>query len=676
MGGKEIGEPSRAQMGEGRTTRGRGKHLRARLAWCEGVQVQRLVPSQTPISTQGQQLAELDGVPEPPVATSRRNVNYSRERVPKFTPGVSQMVLHILSLISEQDRANLKGRYPWLDSIGGSGTTREQAGVKPQTGKHLELFQAREQEAGAGGARARLTTLAPGGSEQTLGREEAAEKGPLNDRAKRRRPRSGTGAGKDCFRSEKVRTDYISTSASASTTMSVQGCEVKAQLHLEKSAKGCHENQGPGHGFKKSRGGGPGLKSGVGSTGPSGEEQGLGRGFKKTKGGGSGVKSGVESAGEEQGLGPGYKKTRGGSSGVKSGVESAGEEQGLGPGYKKTKCWGTSLKSGVENTGPNGEEQGLGHRLKKTRGGGSAVKSAVERAGPSEEEQGPGPGYKKTRSGGLAVKSGVESAGPSGEEQALGLGCKKTRGGGSGVKSGVESAGLSGREQGLKPGYKKTKGGGSAVKSAAESTGPSGEEQGVGPGHKKTRGGSPVLKSGVEGAGPSGEEQGTGPVFWKTKREIPGLRSSVESAVPSGEEQVSDSRQMKELEDQPFPDQQTEDKGELTEKELAGPDHVGRPGTQSSQAVRGPEIVWTSTRKAEVAEQFEDDTPDQSFQTRSEDKEGSPLLSTPLPMERPSSDSSYTQPSSASRQPEEGEEAPKVQLVQSPAVPPVHRPGK
>ncbi|XP_036602765.1 collagen alpha-1(VII) chain-like isoform X7 [Trichosurus vulpecula] len=632
MGGKEIGEPSRAQMGEGRTTRGRGKHLRARLAWCEG-----------------QQLAELDGVPEPPVATSRRNVNYSRERVPKFTPGVSQMVLHILSLISEQDRANLKGRYPWLDSIGGSGTTREQAGVKPQTGKHLELFQAREQEAGAGGARARLTTLAPGGSEQTLGREEAAEKGPLNDRAKRRRPRSGTGAGKDCFRSEKVRTDYISTSASASTTMSVQGCEVKAQLHLEKSAKGCHENQGPGHGFKKSRGGGPGLKSGVGSTGPSGEEQ---------------------------GLGPGYKKTRGGSSGVKSGVESAGEEQGLGPGYKKTKCWGTSLKSGVENTGPNGEEQGLGHRLKKTRGGGSAVKSAVERAGPSEEEQGPGPGYKKTRSGGLAVKSGVESAGPSGEEQALGLGCKKTRGGGSGVKSGVESAGLSGREQGLKPGYKKTKGGGSAVKSAAESTGPSGEEQGVGPGHKKTRGGSPVLKSGVEGAGPSGEEQGTGPVFWKTKREIPGLRSSVESAVPSGEEQVSDSRQMKELEDQPFPDQQTEDKGELTEKELAGPDHVGRPGTQSSQAVRGPEIVWTSTRKAEVAEQFEDDTPDQSFQTRSEDKEGSPLLSTPLPMERPSSDSSYTQPSSASRQPEEGEEAPKVQLVQSPAVPPVHRPGK
>ncbi|XP_036602767.1 collagen alpha-1(VII) chain-like isoform X8 [Trichosurus vulpecula] len=622
MGGKEIGEPSRAQMGEGRTTRGRGKHLRARLAWCEGVQVQRLVPSQTPISTQGQQLAELDGVPEPPVATSRRNVNYSRERVPKFTPGVSQMVLHILSLISEQDRANLKGRYPWLDSIGGSGTTREQAGVKPQTGKHLELFQAREQEAGAGGARARLTTLAPGGSEQTLGREEAAEKGPLNDRAKRRRPRSGTGAGKDCFRSEKVRTDYISTSASASTTMSVQGCEVKAQLHLEKSAKGCHENQGPGHGFKKSRGGGPGLKSGVGSTGPS------------------------------------------------------GEEQGLGPGYKKTKCWGTSLKSGVENTGPNGEEQGLGHRLKKTRGGGSAVKSAVERAGPSEEEQGPGPGYKKTRSGGLAVKSGVESAGPSGEEQALGLGCKKTRGGGSGVKSGVESAGLSGREQGLKPGYKKTKGGGSAVKSAAESTGPSGEEQGVGPGHKKTRGGSPVLKSGVEGAGPSGEEQGTGPVFWKTKREIPGLRSSVESAVPSGEEQVSDSRQMKELEDQPFPDQQTEDKGELTEKELAGPDHVGRPGTQSSQAVRGPEIVWTSTRKAEVAEQFEDDTPDQSFQTRSEDKEGSPLLSTPLPMERPSSDSSYTQPSSASRQPEEGEEAPKVQLVQSPAVPPVHRPGK
>ncbi|XP_072465127.1 spermatogenesis-associated protein 21 isoform X3 [Notamacropus eugenii] len=393
---------------------------------------------------------------------------------------------------------------------------------------------------------------------------------------------------KDCFRSEKDRTEYISTSASASTTMSVQGCEVKVQSRSDKSSKGYHENQLP-QGSKKTRGGGPSLKSGVRSAGPSGEEQ---------------------------GLGPGYKKTRGGSSGVKSGVESAGEEQGLGPGYKKTKCWGTSLKSGVENTSPNGEEQGMGHRFKKTRSGGSAVKSAVERAGPN------------------------------------------------------------GEEQGLKPGYKKTRGGGSTVKSAAESTGPRGEELGLGPGHKKTRGGNPVLKSGVESAGPSGEE-GPGPIFWKTKREIPGLRSDVESAVPSGEEQVSDSRQMKKPEDQPFPDQQTEDKCELMEKELAGPDSMGRQETQSPQEVQGPQIIWTSSQKAEEdSEQFEDNTPDQSFQLRPEDEEGSPLLPIPLPMERPSSGCSYPLLSATSMQPEVGVQAPKAQLVQSPAVPPVHCPEK
>nr|XP_020828541.1 spermatogenesis-associated protein 21 isoform X3 [Phascolarctos cinereus]XP_020828547.1 spermatogenesis-associated protein 21 isoform X3 [Phascolarctos cinereus] len=489
------------------------------------------------------------------------------------------MVLHILSLISEQDRATLKGKYPWPDSIGGA--TREQAGVKSQTGRHSDLFQAREQEAEAGGARGWLTTLAPGGSEQTLGQGEAAEKGPLNDRAKGRKPRSGTGIGQDSFCSEKDRTERISTSASASTTTNIQGCEVKAQLRPEKSAKGSHENQlpqGPRHGFKKSRGGGPGLKSGVGSAAPSVEEQGLGHGFQKSRGGVSSVKSGMESV---------------------------------------------------------REEQELGHRLKKTRDGGSAVKSVVERSGPS------------------------------GEEQGLGLGCKKTRGG----ASGVESAGPSGEEQGLKPGYKKTRGGGSAVKSAAEGMDPSGEEQGLWPRHKKTRGGSPVLKSGVESAGPSGEEQGLGP--WKTKCEVPDLRSNVESAVPCGEKQ-------KELEDQPFPDLQTEDKGELmTEKELAGPDNMGQPGIQSSQEVQGPQIIWTSPQKAEEdSEQFEDNTPDQSFQLRSEDEEGSPLRLTPLTMERPSSDSSYAQPSSTFIQPEVGEEALKAQLVQSPAVPLICHPVK
>ncbi|XP_051844401.1 spermatogenesis-associated protein 21 isoform X5 [Antechinus flavipes] len=584
MGGKEIGEPSRAQMGEGRTTKGRGKNLRARLAWCEGAQVQRLAPSQTPIPAQGQQLAELDGVLEPPVATGRRNVNYSRERVPKITPGVGQMVLHILSLISEQDRTNLKGRYPWLDSIGGSGTSREQVVAKSQTGKHSDLFQAREQEAGAGGARGRLTTLAPGGSEQTLGRGEAAEKGPFNDRAKGRRPRSGAGAGKDSFRSEKDRTEYISVSASASTTMSVQGCEVKAQPRSEKSAKGCHENQeylqcsfspadrnkGLGHGLKKTRGGGAGLKSGMGSPGPNGEEQGLGHGFKKSRNGNSSVKSGVESSGEEQVLVHGCKKTRGGSSGVKNGMESIGEEQGL-----------------------------------------SASK--------------------KSKNGGSAVKSGAECASPSGEEQ----GSKKTRGGGTSTKSGMENAGPGGEEQGQRPGYKKSRG--SATKSAMEKSSPSGEEQGLG--YKKTRNGGSAVKSGTESSGPSVEEQLESP-------------------------------------DQAFLDQQTEDK-ELVEKELAGPDHMGQPGTPNSQDSQVPQNIWIPSLKAEEdSEQLEDNTPDQSIHLRSEDDEGSSLLPTPLPMERASSNSSYTQRSPTPLQPEVGEEAPKAQLVQSPAVPPIHRPGK
>uniref|UniRef100_A0A7N4NG14 Spermatosis associated 21 n=1 Tax=Sarcophilus harrisii TaxID=9305 RepID=A0A7N4NG14_SARHA len=560
MGGKEIGEPSRAQMGEGRTTKGRGKNLRARLAWCE-------------------------------------------------------MVLHILSLISEQDRTNLKGRYPWLDSIGVSGTSREQVVAKSQTGKHSDLFQAREQEAGAGGARGRLTTLAPGGSEQTLGRGEAAEKGPFNDRAKGRRPRSGAGAGKDSFRSEKDRTEYISVSASASTTMSVQGCEVKAQPRSEKSAKGCHENQeylqcsfsstdrnkGLGHGLKKTRGGGASLKSGMGSPGPSGEEQGLGHGFKKSRNGNSSVKSGVENSGEEQVLVHGCKKTRGGSCVVKNGMESIGEEQGL------------------------------GHRFKKTKGGSPAVKSAVEKSVPGGEEQGLS-GSKKNKNGGSAVKSGAECASPSGEEQ----GSKKTRGGSTTTKSGMESAGPTGEEQGLRPGYKKSRG--SAAKSAMEKSSPSGEEQGLG--YKKTRNGGSAVKSGTESSGPSVEEQLESP-------------------------------------DQAFMDQQAEDKAELMEKELAGPDHMGQPGTPNSQDSQVPQNIWIPSLKAEEdSEQLEDNTPDQSIHLRSEDDEGSSLLPTPLPMERASSNSSYTQRSPTPLQPEVGEEGPKAQLVQSPAVPPIHRPGK
>ncbi|XP_074162232.1 spermatogenesis-associated protein 21 isoform X4 [Sminthopsis crassicaudata] len=560
MGGKEIGEPSRAQMGEGRTTKGRGKNLRARLAWCE-------------------------------------------------------MVLHILSLISEQDRTNLKGRYPWLDSIGVSGTSREQVVAKSQTGKHSDLFQAREQEAGAGGARGRLTTLAPGGSEQTLGRGEAAEKGPFNDRAKGRRPRSGAGAGKDSFRSEKDRTEYISVSASASTTMSVQGCEVKAQPRSEKPAKGCHENQeylqcslsstdrnkGLGHGLKKTRGGGAGLKSGVGSPGPNGEEQGLGHGFKKSRNGNSSVKSGVESSGEEQVLVHGCKKTRGGGSGVKNGMESIGEEQGL------------------------------GHRFKKTKGGGPAVKSTVEKSVPGGEEQGLS-GSKKNKNGGPAVKPGAECANPSGEEQ----GSKKIRSGGASAKNGMENAGPSGEEQGLRPGYKKSRS--SAAKSASEKSGPSGEEQGLG--YKKTRNGGSAVKSGTESSGPSVEEQLESP-------------------------------------DQAFLDQQTEEKAELMERELVGSDHMGQPGTPNSQDSQVPQNIWIPPLKVEEdSEQLEDNTPDQSIHLRSEDDEGSSLLPTPLPMERASSNSSYTQRSPTPIQPEVGEEASKAQLVQSPAVPPIHRPGK
>ncbi|XP_044524627.1 spermatogenesis-associated protein 21 [Gracilinanus agilis] len=177
------------------------------------------------------------------------------------------------------------------------------------------------------------------------------------------------------------------------------------------------------HGFKKTRGGTSGVKSGVGSTGPSEEEQGLGPGYKKTRGGSLGLKSGGESAGpsgEEQGLGPGYKKTRGGSSGLKSGGESAGlsgEEQGLGHGFKKIRSGGSSVKSGGESAGLSGEEQGQGHGFKKIRGGGSSVKSGGESAGLSGEEQGLGPGYKKTRGGGSSVKSSGENSGPIGEEQ-------------------------------------------------------------------------------------------------------------------------------------------------------------------------------------------------------------------------------------------------------------------
>ncbi|XP_074074413.1 spermatogenesis-associated protein 21 isoform X3 [Macrotis lagotis] len=600
MGGKEIGEPSQTQMGEGRTTRGRGKNLKARLAWCEvrsqeclgmpirdigrkqGAQVQRLVPSQTPITAQGQQLSELDGALEPPVATGRKNVNYSREKVPKITPGVGQvsgadlirrkkrcgsqghdlgclrghgagqespgMVLHILSLISEQDRTNLKGRYPWLSSIGGNCTIREQAGVKSKTGKHSDLCQAREQEAGAGGAKGRLTTLAAGWSEQILGRGEVAEKGPLNDRAKGRRPRSGAGARKDSFRSEKDRTEYISTSSSATT--SIQGCEVKAQLRSEKATKGAHENQGlGGHGFKKTKGGCPGLKSCGGSTSTSGEEQGLGHGLKKTRGGGSGVKSAVENAGEEQSPVLGNKKTRSGGLGVKPSVESTGEEQGL------------------------------GHKFKKTRGGNPGVKSPGERPSPTGEEQGLGPGYKKNRNGGPTAKSGVENAGPSGEEQGLGLGYKKTRGGG------------------------------------------------------------PAVKSAVENPGPNEEEQ-------------------------------------QEAEDQPFPDQQTEEKSELIEKESTDPDNMEQPETPSSQEVQGPQIIWMSPQRAEEnSEQFEDNILDQNFQLSSKNEEGTPLLLIPLPLEKLSSDSSYIQSSPTPMQPEGGEDAPKAQLMQSPPVLPLHLPG-
>ncbi|XP_068934496.1 spermatogenesis-associated protein 21 isoform X2 [Petaurus breviceps papuanus] len=95
-----------------------------------------------------------------------------------------------------------------------------------------------------------------------------------------------------------------------------------------------------------------------------------------------------------------------------------------------------------------------------------------------------------------------------------------------------------------------------------------------------------------------------------------------------------------------------------------------QPGTQSSQEVQGPQIIWTSPQKAEEdSEHFEDNTPDQSLQLRSEDEERSPLLPTPLPMERPSSGSNYAQRSSTRTQPE-------AHLVQSPAVPPVHHPGK
>uniref|UniRef100_A0A5F8GP99 Spermatogenesis associated 21 n=1 Tax=Monodelphis domestica TaxID=13616 RepID=A0A5F8GP99_MONDO len=349
MWGKEIGAPLRAQMGEGRTTKGRGKNLRAQLAWCEETQVQRLARSQTFVPAQGQQLAELEGVLELPITTGRRNVNYSRERIPKVTSGLNQMVLHILNLISEQDKANLKGRYLWLDSIGGSGAVREQAGVKSHTEKHWDLFQAREREAGAGG-RGRLTTLAPGGPEQTPRQGEEAEKGPLNDRAKERRPRSGAEAGKEAFRSEKDRAEYISpsTSASVPTTMTIQGLEAKIQTRSEKSAKGYHDNQ---------------MNLPSPDLHASGNQQGLEHGFKKTRGGSSGVKSGVGNTGpseEEQGLGPGYKKTRGGGSSVKSGGENSGpigEEQELSPAFWKTKFEGLALRSDMKSPGPHREQQ-------------------------------------------------------------------------------------------------------------------------------------------------------------------------------------------------------------------------------------------------------------------------------------------------------------------------------
>ncbi|KAM9032073.1 uncharacterized protein ACOB8E_016328 [Sarcophilus harrisii] len=124
-------------------------------------------------------------------------------------------------------------------------------------------------------------------------------------------------------------------------------------------------------------------------------------------------------------------------------------------------------------------------------------------------------------------------------------------------------------------------------------------------------------------------------------------------------------------------DQQAEDKAELMEKELAGPDHMGQPGTPNSQDSQVPQNIWIPSLKAEEdSEQLEDNTPDQSIHLRSEDDEGSSLLPTPLPMERASSNSSYTQRSPTPLQPEVGEEGPKAQLVQSPAVPPIHRPGK
>uniref|UniRef100_A0A5F8GVZ9 Spermatogenesis associated 21 n=1 Tax=Monodelphis domestica TaxID=13616 RepID=A0A5F8GVZ9_MONDO len=567
MWGKEIGAPLRAQMGEGRTTKGRGKNLRAQLAWCEETQVQRLARSQTFVPAQGQQLAELEGVLELPITTGRRNVNYSRERIPKVTSGLNQMVLHILNLISEQDKANLKGRYLWLDSIGGSGAVREQAGVKSHTEKHWDLFQAREREAGAGG-RGRLTTLAPGGPEQTPRQGEEAEKGPLNDRAKERRPRSGAEAGKEAFRSEKDRAEYISpsTSASVPTTMTIQGLEAKIQTRSEKSAKGYHDNQ---------------------MNLPSPD---------------------LHASGNQQGLEHGFKKTRGGSSGV---------------------------KSGVGNTGP------------------------------SEEEQGLGPGYKKTRGGSTGLKSGGESAGLSGEEQGLGSGYKKTRGGDSGLKSGVESAGLSGEEQGLGHGLKKTRGGGSSVKSGGESAGLSGEEQGLGPGYKKTRGGGSSVKSGGENSGPIGEEQELSPAFWKTKFEGLALRSDMKSPGPHREQQKP--------EDHPFPDQQAVDKGELMEKEeLSDPDSMGQSGRHSSQEVHDPPIIWVPMQKVEAdSEQFEDNTPDQSFQLRSQDEERSPLP-TPSSMDGPSSSSTSTLLSPTPIQPKVREKVPKAQLVPSPAVPPIH----
>ncbi|XP_056651688.1 spermatogenesis-associated protein 21 isoform X4 [Monodelphis domestica] len=610
MWGKEIGAPLRAQMGEGRTTKGRGKNLRAQLAWCEETQVQRLARSQTFVPAQGQQLAELEGVLELPITTGRRNVNYSRERIPKVTSGLNQ------------------GRYLWLDSIGGSGAVREQAGVKSHTEKHWDLFQAREREAGAGG-RGRLTTLAPGGPEQTPRQGEEAEKGPLNDRAKERRPRSGAEAGKEAFRSEKDRAEYISpsTSASVPTTMTIQGLEAKIQTRSEKSAKGYHDNQ---------------MNLPSPDLHASGNQQGLEHGFKKTRGGSSGVKSGVGNTGpseEEQGLGPGYKKTRGGSLGLKSGGESAvpnGEEQGLGPGYKKTRGGSTGLKSGGESAGLSGEEQGLGS------------------------------GYKKTRGGDSGLKSGVESAGLSGEEQGLGHGLKKTRGGGSSVKSGGESAGLSGEEQGQGHGLKKTRGGGSSVKSGGESAGLSGEEQGLGLGYKKTRGGGSSVKSGGENSGPIGEEQELSPAFWKTKFEGLALRSDMKSPGPHREQQQKP-------EDHPFPDQQAVDKGELMEKEeLSDPDSMGQSGRHSSQEVHDPPIIWVPMQKVEAdSEQFEDNTPDQSFQLRSQDEERSPLP-TPSSMDGPSSSSTSTLLSPTPIQPKVREKVPKAQLVPSPAVPPIH----